>query len=74
MLSLSGSTENPEQDRARRMIDQGLELPQKTRYDHRTPQAIANRVRIGLGLRHVEKRMQHDVPPEGLAVRTVQAV
>jgi hypothetical protein len=49
-------------------------LLKKTRRDHRTHKAVANRIRIGLGLRHVEIGMQHDVPPEGLAVRTAQAM
>jgi hypothetical protein len=64
--------EYPKQDRAGRVVDHWLELLKKTRRDHRASKAIANRIRIGLGLRHVGKRMQRDVPPEGLAVRTAK--
>jgi hypothetical protein len=64
----------PKQDRAERVVDQRLELLKKTRRDHRTPMAVANRVRIGFGLRHVGKGMQHDVPPKGLTVRSVQSI
>src|SRR5271165_7649928 len=68
-LNLSGLMEYPWQDRAGRAVDQRLELLKRIRRDHRTARTIANRILIGLGLRHVEKRMQHDVPPEGLAKR-----
>jgi hypothetical protein len=74
ILPVSGSLKYPKKDRVGRVVDEPLELLKKTRRDHRTPLAIANRVRIGFGLRHVGKRMQHNVPPEGLAVRTVQAI
>jgi hypothetical protein len=70
----AGSMEYPEEDGVGRVVDQGLELLKETRRDHRAPKAVANRVRIGLGLRHVGKGMQYDVPPEGLAVTAVESI
>jgi len=74
LYNIPRSIKYPEEDRAGRVIDQGLELPEKARGDHRATQAVANRIRIRLCLRNIGKRMQHDVPPERLIVATIQAI
>jgi hypothetical protein len=66
--------EYPEEARAGRVVDQGLKLLKKPRRDHRPAETVANRVRIGLGIGNVGNRIQHDVPPEGMAVGTVQII
>jgi len=66
MLRVNGSKKYPEEDPPGWVLDQGLELLKKTRRDHRATKTVANRARIGLGLRHVGKGMQHDIPQKGL--------
>ena len=55
------------------MIDQRLELPEKTRGDHRATEAVANGIRIGLGIGDIGERMQHDVSLKGLIIGAVEA-